>query len=97
MGLNPNTLPSHIVEKIDKEDRSPEILTMSEAIDKNATRLEREEQRTFAQMLSLARSRRELDYDWPRTDKRPTGRIEDGKEIYNKNPKKVTLALGPVE
>lgn len=75
MGLDPNTLPDAVIEKMDPKDRPKGRLTASEAGKKEIQRLERDEQRDFAQWLSLRLCRGELLYDWTRTDKPHTGMV----------------------
>jgi hypothetical protein len=74
MGLNPYSLGENILNKLPKAYRKEKgIQTKAEATAKNALRLERDEQRDFANLLAQARGRRELTYDWKRTDKASTG------------------------
>ena len=62
---------------MDPRDRppGPAGLTASEATDRGAQRLEREEQQLFCQWLNLHESQGELSYDWSRTDKKTTRRL----------------------
>lgn len=71
MGIDPKSLPEHVLNKMAKADRG-NILTAAEAQLKEAVRTERQEQGTFAAWLSLAQSRGELYFTWSRTDKKTT-------------------------
>jgi hypothetical protein len=71
MGLRPESLPEHFLNKMSKADRNG-VLTAAEAQLKEAVRTERQEQSTFANWLNLAQGRGELYYTWSRTDKRST-------------------------
>lgn len=70
-------LPDRLLKLMDPRDRppGPAGLTAAAATDKNAQRLEREEQRLFCQWLNSHESSGELSYDWSRTDKKTTRRL----------------------
>jgi hypothetical protein len=76
MGLDPNALPENILNKLPADYRKARKLqTAAEATAKNATNLERDEQRKFAKELNYKRSERRLEYEWNRTDKPVTGLV----------------------
>jgi hypothetical protein len=75
MGLDPNKLPDSVISKIDKKDRPKGRITQAEAETRYSNRLERDEQRLFAQWCGLREARAEFLFDWTRTDKPVTGRV----------------------
>jgi hypothetical protein len=75
MGLDPHSLPDRMLNKMSKADRPPDVLTAAEAGAKHDFKLERQEQRLFANWLLLAEGRGELWYDWSATNKRVTSRV----------------------
>ena len=75
MGLDPNSLPDRVLNKMAKTDRPPGVLTAVEASEKELKRTEAQEQRLFNNWLLLAEERGELWFDSSATHKRVTCRV----------------------
>jgi hypothetical protein len=83
MGIDPADLRAEQLERMASGDRAlvaaavghPNAgLTSDEALAKHLRRLERNEQRTLADWLSLQEEAGKLTFDWSRTDRRTTNR-----------------------